>query len=209
MWDKITGCFCVFVNPMSLACSHVVSFSDSSHQQQQTSAGNVCRRVCAWVCVCVLYILHREARGLRWNHGATATTRRPPPRSPHTPLAFCSSPGWQPCIRQTHSHRLCCKPPASESTHTHIRLHQPPPALGRSIQLFAFHLTTALEELRFLKKTQYSIPSPGSLFCMCEACLHVHPFVNENVWGRAAEKERIHAAAIQLLKTADKYKLFD
>lgn len=31
---------------LSLTCSNVVSFSDSSHQQQQTGAGLVCMFVC-------------------------------------------------------------------------------------------------------------------------------------------------------------------
>ncbi|MEQ2249566.1 hypothetical protein ILYODFUR_030712 [Ilyodon furcidens] len=191
---------------MPFAHSHVVSFSDSSHLQQQTSVGNVCRRLC--VCVCVLYTLHQEARGLRWNHGATATTHCPPFAAPRPLWPFAPRLAGSPASERhtdthTHSHRLC-KPLLHQSQHTHTQKHKasppppPPPALGRSIQLFAFHLTRALEELRFLKKTQYSTPSQGSLFFMCEASLHVHAFVNENVWGRAAEKERIHVHQLKL-----------
>lgn len=90
----------------------------------------VCAHVCVFGCVYVLYILHWGARGLRWSHGTTATTHCPRPPGP---LALCSSPGWQPCIRATH-HRLCPSPlhPTHTQTNSNSQdsLHPPPPCSG-------------------------------------------------------------------------------
>ena len=131
--------FCVFVLlslplPRSLTRGHVVSFSDSSHQQQQSGAGIVC--ACMRVSVCVRAV-HSPLRG----QGVTMEPRGhsdnplpPPPLSQPPPsplLALWSSPGWQPCIRQTH-HRLC--PPTNTHTHTHTQNTRsnstPPPRSG-------------------------------------------------------------------------------
>lgn len=153
----------------------------------------ICMR--AWACVCSVQSPPRGRGGLCWSHRTTATTHCPPPH-PTTPLALCSSPGWQPWNRATH-HRLCPSP-SSPNTHTHTRkqiqtqktLSTPHPhALGRSIQLFAFHLTRALEEPYFLKKTQYSAPSQNSSYFLCV-----------NVCALACVRARAHMYALMYVR---------
>lgn len=83
----------------------------------------------------------------------------------------------------------------SNSQHS---LQPPPPSRGRSIWLFAFHLTRASQEPHFLKKTQYSSLSLSLLgqliltvckcvcvcvnACVCVCmCIYVHMYVYTDV----------------------------
>lgn len=104
------------------------------------------------VCVCA-HAVHSPLRGqerLHWSHEATATILCPPPTS--SP----SSP----------SPRLAARHTSGRHT-TGFAPHPHPRALGRSMELFSFHLTRAGEEPYFLKKTQYSTQHSLSGYCVC------------------------------------------
>lgn len=164
-WKK-KNVLCMFASLLSLAHSHVVHSLTALINSSRLALALcvcVCVFVCIRVCACVRAV-HSPPRGQGVTlepQGHRDISLPPSLTVPRTPLAFCSSPGWQPCIRQTHTDTGSAPPPTPARTHTHTPLASPPPARGRSIQLFAFHLTRALEELCFLKKTQYSIPFSG------------------------------------------------
>lgn len=96
-----------------------------------------------------------------------------PPFPEAQPLALCSSPGWQPCLGTTRHHHptlpLHTQHTKQTNSNSQHSLQPPPPSRGRSIWLFAFHLTRASQEPHFLKKTQYSSlsPSQGSSSSLC------------------------------------------
>ena len=234
--------FCVFVLlslplPRSLTRGHVVSFSDSSHQQQQSGAGIVC--ACMRVSVCVRAV-HSPLRG----QGVTMEPRGhsdnplpPPPLSQPPPsplLALWSSPGWQPCIRQTH-HRLC--PPTNTHTHTHTKhsLQQHPPS---ALWADRYSSSPFIWPELWRSRTSWRKPNTAlplrlaysacvckcvcvcvcvcvyacACVCMCvwtDACLYVHVFVNEDVWILEAESKfscELADAVIYQLDERDKYR---
>lgn len=142
----------MFVSFLSLTCSNVVSFSDISHQQQQTGAGVVC----VFVCMCCTLSTegsegYGRATGPQRQLTALLSQSTPPP-IPSGLLLLA----WLAALQQADTPQAL-PPHQPLPVDIHTELAPPPPALCRSIQLYAFHLTRALEEPHFLKKTQYSL----------------------------------------------------
>lgn len=164
-WKK-KNVLCMFASLLSLAHSHVVhSLTALINSSRLALALCVCVCICVHTCLRVCTCCTFSTEGPGGYAGATGPPRHltaPLPHSPPYPSGLLLL-AWLAALHQadTHRHRLCPPTNPCQNTHTHTPLASPPPARGRSIQLFAFHLTRALEELCFLKKTQYSIPFSG------------------------------------------------
>lgn len=113
----------------SLTRGHVVSFSDSSHQQQQSGAGIVCACMRVWVCV---RAVHSPLRG----QGVTMEPRghSDNPLPPLLSLSLPPHPFWPFAPRLAGSPasgrhtKGSAPPPTHTHTHTKHSLQKHPPS---------------------------------------------------------------------------------